>query len=152
MATTTGFRERVSLLSVAAITASEAGAAIYVDRFDRAQFFLDMTSAATVAADKLDVYIQILLPDGSTWHDLCAFTQIDGNGAASQELLQWSEEGQPDVEQGAVVTAALAESTVLQGGMTGSQIRAYAKVTNDTTPIFSCTVTANFAEPYGSLL
>lgn len=124
-----------------------AGDTLTVDRFDRALFFLDMTSAATAAADKLDVYIQILLPDGETWHDLCSFTQIDGNGSASQEVLQWSDTAIPDVEQGAVVTAALAESTVLQGGMTGSQIRSYAKVTNDTTPIFSFTVTANFAEP-----
>jgi hypothetical protein len=151
MATLGGFRERVTLWASSTITATTAGTAVKVDRFDRALFFFDLTALGTAAADKLDVYIQILLPDGTTWHDIAAFTQIDGDGSAVQEILQWSDAPTPEVEKGAPSEAALAEGTVSQGGLTGSQIRVYAKVTDDTTPTFTFSVTAHFAERGGGL-
>lgn len=44
--------------------------------------FLDVTAAATDAADTLDVTVQTLV--GSTWLDVHHFTQVLGNGGAKQ--------------------------------------------------------------------
>lgn len=50
------------------------------------QFELDVTAAATLAGDTLDVKVQTLLdgPNGATWTDAVHFTQILGNGGVKR--------------------------------------------------------------------
>lgn len=44
---------------------------------------LDVTAAASVAGDTLDVYVQTQL-DGANWLDVVHFTQVVGNGGAKR--------------------------------------------------------------------
>lgn len=43
---------------------------------------LNVTATAGVAADVLDVYIDVLGPDGATWLNAVHFTQVAGDSAA----------------------------------------------------------------------
>jgi len=45
---------------------------------------LDVTATAGVAGDTLDVYVDVLGPDGSTWLNAVHFTQVAGDSAAIQ--------------------------------------------------------------------
>lgn len=55
--------------------------------FTDAEFILDVTAAATEAADTLDVYIDFS-PDGESWVNAVHFTQVLGNGGAKKELAK----------------------------------------------------------------
>jgi len=48
----------------------------------RAVILLDLTAAAGAAGDTLDVYVDVLAPDGVTWLNAAHFPQIAGNAAA----------------------------------------------------------------------
>lgn len=48
---------------------------------------LDVTAAATAAGDTLDVKVQTLI-DGSTWVDVCYFTQVLGDGGAKLHIAK----------------------------------------------------------------
>jgi len=52
--------------------------------FRRACFLLDVTATAGHAGDTLDVFVDVLGPDGATWLNAVHFTQIAGNSAAIQ--------------------------------------------------------------------
>ena len=56
----------------------------YVNAF---AFTLDVTAAATDAADKLDVYVQTMV-DGTNWVDVVHFTQCAGNGGAKRYIAK----------------------------------------------------------------
>lgn len=45
------------------------------------------TSAVSGTSPTLDVYVQKLLPDGSTWQDIAAFTQFTGNATRVMHLV-----------------------------------------------------------------
>ncbi len=49
-------------------------------------FVLDVTAAATDAADTLDVSVETRIDDGvgATWHSVVHFTQVLGNGGVKQ--------------------------------------------------------------------
>jgi len=47
-------------------------------------FTLVVSAAATATADTLNVYVQRLLPDGSTYEDIVSFTQVVGDGGAKK--------------------------------------------------------------------
>lgn len=59
-------------------SASESFSAVW----KKAVFLLDVTATAGAATDYLDVYIDVLGPDGSTWLNAVHFTQVAGNSAA----------------------------------------------------------------------
>lgn len=50
-----------------------------LDSFTRALFFLDVT-AASGTLPVLKVYVQMLMPDGSSWADIAAFSQMVATG------------------------------------------------------------------------
>ena len=50
----------------------------------RMVFLLDVTAAAGVAGDTLDVFVDVLAPDGVTWLNAVHFTQVAGDSAAIQ--------------------------------------------------------------------
>lgn len=45
---------------------------------------LNVTAAATLVGDTLDVIVQALAPDGVNWLDVCWFTQVLGNGGVKR--------------------------------------------------------------------
>jgi hypothetical protein len=50
--------------------------------FTRACFLLNVTASGGHAGDVLDVYVDVLGPDATTWLNAIHFTQIAGNSAA----------------------------------------------------------------------
>lgn len=150
MATLGGHRTQTLAASATYTVGTTNATAVKVDRFRSATFFLDVTAAGTTATDTLDVYIQKLLPDGSTYHDFVAFTQVLGNGGAKQYVAEWADAPTPEAELGAVSTAALSAG-VTQGGTIGDTLRVAFKVTETDTATFTASVTATFAEDGGEL-
>ena len=74
----------LEVLASAVRAASNDGDAVRLPQVPRGVVFtLDVTAAATVAGDKLDVRIQTML-DGTNWEDVCYFTQVLGNGGAKR--------------------------------------------------------------------
>jgi len=76
--------ERATLFASATRTAAasnSAGAAVSLG-FKRTVILLDVTATAGVAGDVLDVYVDVLGPDGATWINAVHFTQVAGNSAA----------------------------------------------------------------------
>jgi hypothetical protein len=61
-------------------TGSNSSPAVKVWR--KAIFLLDVTATAGDATDYLDVYIDVLAPDGVTYLNAVHFTQVAGNSAA----------------------------------------------------------------------
>lgn len=82
--------EPVELVASAARTATSTGTTA-VDLLSRPggqpaksiAFVLDVSAAATDAADTLDVFVQTKL-DGTNWVDVVHFTQVLGNGGAKR--------------------------------------------------------------------
>jgi hypothetical protein len=103
-----------------------------------AQFTLVVRSAATAAADTLDVTIQQSHDkndiDSSAWDEFVAFTQVVGNGGAVQVIGQWTRAVSPETEMRAPNTS-LAAGNVVQGPI-GQHLRAVATVVNNTDPSF----------------
>lgn len=78
----------VELLASAVQTATGQGTAVTgLGGHRGGTFVLTLTNAATEVDDTLNVYVQRLLPDGTTWDDVVAFTQILGNGADSLSFV-----------------------------------------------------------------
>ena len=76
--------ERATLFASALRTtavANSAGAAASLG-FQRTVLLLNVTATAGVAGDTLDVYVDVLGPDGATWLNAVHFTQVAGNSAA----------------------------------------------------------------------
>lgn len=80
-------QKRLTLAASAARTASGNGAAVEgLEWIRRLVVMLDITASATDAADTLDVYVDVLAPDGATWLNAVHFTQQAGNGAAAKQF------------------------------------------------------------------
>jgi hypothetical protein len=97
------------LLASAAQTDSDVSAAVEdLREYNGGTFFLNVTAAATDAGDTLNVYVQRLLPDGTTWDDIVAFTQVLGNGgtvAYVADVIFDSQASDERVAQDAALTA-----------------------------------------------
>ena len=52
-----------------------------------AQILLNVTAAATLITDTLDVYIDTSPDGGSTWYNVGHFTQVLGNGGAKKYVM-----------------------------------------------------------------
>lgn len=76
----------ITLAASAARTSSASGDGVDVTGFRRAVILCDITASATAAGDTLDVYIDVLGPDGTTWLNAVHYTQQAGNGAARKEF------------------------------------------------------------------
>lgn len=86
-------------------------------------FTLKVTSAAAVAGDTLDVWLEHSWDDGTTFDDFVHFTQVLGNGGALTHLAQWLlYGGAPTAQLHKAVTKTLAVG-VNQGPL-GNQWRA----------------------------
>ena len=53
----------------------------------KAIFLLDVTAMAGAASDYLNVFIDVMAPDGATWLNAGHFTQVAGNGAAIKHYM-----------------------------------------------------------------
>ena len=68
-------------------------------------FVLDVTAAATATADTLNVKVQVRL-DGTNWLDVCAFTEVLGDGGAKRHIAKINADiAQAMFENGAALTA-----------------------------------------------
>ena len=56
-------------------------------RARRIAVLLDVTATAGVAGDTLDVFIDVLAPDGATWLNAGHFAQVAGDSAAVKHYL-----------------------------------------------------------------
>lgn len=116
----------VTLVASAARTASGNSGVLAVpphpEVLKGAVFILDLTAAANVAADTLDVYVQAA-PDASApwWNDVVHFTQALGNGGAKRFEARWERDIAPTSALGAPQDKAIAAG--VQQGPLGQALR-----------------------------
>ena len=82
--------------------------------YDSAVFTLDVTAAATLAGDTLNVYVQHS-PDGTNWDDVVSFTQVLGNGGTKRFIGTWNRTANPGTAVRAMTDGTLAQTTANQG-------------------------------------
>ena len=87
-------------------TAGTNGSAVRLPVADAYAFVLDVTAAATDAADTLDVKVQALT-DGTNWEDVAYFTQCIGTGGAKRYIMKIApgDVAQAEFEVGTALTA-----------------------------------------------
>lgn len=132
--------DSVTLQAAAVKTATGNGTAVRMPGFAQNVtafiFELDVTAAATVAADTLDVFVQTKI-DGTNWLDVVHFTQVLGDGGAKRYLLKASSFGNvTGFEAGAALNVNASRHIV------GDDWRVRWVVVNDTGPSFTFSVTA----------
>jgi len=99
-------------------------------------FTLDVTAAATDAADTLDVKVQTKI-DGTNWVDVVYFTQVLGNGGALRHVAKIF----ASVAEAMFLNAALAAGTVRN--LIGDEWRvAYVQADADADATFTFSVAA----------
>lgn len=99
-------------------------------------FILNVSAAATDAADTLDVKVQTKL-DGTNWYDVVSFTQCLGNGGAKVHVAKIV----ADAAEAMFANADLAAGSIRN--LFGDEWRvAYVQVDADTDASFTFTVTA----------
>lgn len=132
-------QDTVTLLAAttpAAGAVNTAGSKVYLPRPQNALvLILDVTAAATDAADTLDVTVETLI-DGD-WIDVCSFTQCLGNGGAKRHIAK--------------IVAGVAEAMFADGALAAGSIKnlfgdawrvAYVQADADTDAAFTFNVTA----------
>ena len=129
-----------TIFSTTTLAASASGAKLPgVEKYTSALFQLGV-GTVTGTSPTLDVFIQTLLPDGSTWQDILAFTQVTSSTSSQKG---WFVSGAASVA--VVKTEALAAATAEPIGL-GNYIRVRCKV-GGTNPSFgNVVVYANFYE------
>ncbi len=106
------------------------------DSFTSADFFFKVT-AASGTSPTLDVYIQKLLPDNSTWQDIVHFAQATSTTNALCSFVS-NASSAPAASQTASLTAGTQKATLL-----GKQIRV-SYVIGGTNPSFTFSVWGDF--------
>jgi hypothetical protein len=86
---------RIPMVASAARTASGTGSAFGDNQdsladYTSATFMLDVTADESTSADLLDVLVQRLLPDLSTWDTIGRFEQLGGDNGADKYVLDIS--------------------------------------------------------------
>ncbi len=107
-----------------------------IELIKSADFRIDVTAAALVVGDTLNVFIQHR-PRGTTiaWHAFVHFTAVLGNGGAVAEKASWTRAINADVEVEAPSAEGLAAGTVQQGPVENDwRVRA---VIAGPTPVFT---------------
>jgi hypothetical protein len=116
---------------------------VYQGERDKFLVLCDITASLTAAGDTLDVYVDVLGPDGVTWINAIHFTQQAGNGAAKKMWAILTAAGTPGTAVVDVTTDAA--SGVVRPYLYGAQMRArwtQVQVT-DVRHTFSVTVYAD---------
>jgi hypothetical protein len=117
-----------TLLAAAAREDTGNGDAVKLPGFVNAlAFTLDVTAAASTAADRLDVYVQTKV-DGVNWIDVAHFTQIVGNGGAKRFTAKLIANAAVTEFEAAAALAAAAKRDLL-----GDEWRVRWVVTDDST-------------------
>jgi len=99
----------VTLVESAARTSSSNSGALPISQLEfvkAAIFFLDVTAAAQLVTDTLNIYVQSSM-DGIVWDDFVSFTQVLGNGGAKQYIARWFRDLSPEAELAAPSDKAL---------------------------------------------
>jgi hypothetical protein len=135
-----GVGRSVQLADVTAAAVTATVDTLLSGSYKGGTFVLDVTSAATAAADTLTVYIQRLLADG-TYDDVVAFTAVLGNGGAVAYVADVLFDSAASDER-VVSTNALTAGTVNAVPMSHA-LRVSYVIVNDTTPLFDFTVSAD---------
>jgi len=122
------------------LTASTSGANIPgMEKYTSALFYLTI-GAVGGSTPLIDVYIQTLLPDATTWQDIAHFTQVTSSTVS--EIIHFVT-GASSVA--AVQTEALASATIKAIGL-GHTIRVRVKMAGTSPTAASTTVYASFYE------
>lgn len=125
-----------TIFTSATLTTTTAGSNIVgIENYSSALFFAQV-SAVTGTTPTFDIYVQGLLPDGTTFQDLCHFTQITGTA----NRWFWFIPGAS--QEAAVQTSALAAGSSKNLAMPGT-IRVNVVITG-TNPSGLVKVTAHF--------
>jgi transposase-like protein len=127
----------LATLTAAGATAGTTGTTTNVGIWRRAVVVLDITTAATVAGDTLDMYADVS-PDRSTWLNAVRFTQVLGNGGAKRyaAVLDPSNPGTSILD----VSARLGSAGV-RPALFGPWMRAYYVITSSSAPAFTGSLT-----------
>jgi len=115
----------VTILASAARTTSSTSSTVSIHPRTRSlAFHLQITNAATDAADTLNVYLQSS-PNGTDWDDFVSFTQVLGNGADSLNYVAFVNlEEYQSSQVHAMQNGALSAETIVQGPIFPSYVRA----------------------------
>ncbi|HXJ32363.1 MAG TPA: hypothetical protein VNG35_17125 [Gemmatimonadales bacterium] len=116
-------------------------------RYRACVLLLDVTAAATLAGDTLNVYVQKNVgPPGGTavWSDMASFTQVLGNGGAKQFRCGLATSGVAVPAMAAVGAAALAAGSVSSGEAWSSDWRVQWVVAG--TGTFTWSLTGHFQD------
>lgn len=70
-----------------AAVANSGGTGVDCARAKRITVLLDVTATAGAVGDTLDVFVDVLAPDGTTWLNAGHFAQVAGNAAAVKHYL-----------------------------------------------------------------
>jgi len=100
----------ITLAESAARASSSNSSALPISHLESvkaAVFLLDVTSAAQLVGDTLNVYIQSSM-DGTVWDDFVSFTQVLGNGGTKQFIARWVRDLSPEAELAAPSDKAMA--------------------------------------------
>lgn len=133
----------VTLLASATRTSSGAGTAVTGLRgFRGGTFMLSITDAATAAGDTLNVYVQRLLPNGTSWDDIVSFTQVLGNGADTLTYVADVIFDSQASDERVAADGSLAAGTVSAVAF-GDSLRVKYTIASADTPSFTFSVTAD---------
>ena len=128
-----------TIFTTATLAASASGDKLPGMEKYTSALFVATSGAVTGTSPTLNVYIQTLLPDGSTWQDIVSFTQIT---AATSRIAHFVTGA---ASEAAVQTEALTAGSIKAIGL-GNYIRVRC-VVGGTNPSFTdVVVTANFFE------
>ena len=113
--------EQIILKAAGAVTASANGTAVVMGG-ERVSylFMLKITNSDTDAGDTLDVYIDVLAPDESTWINAVHFAQQAGNGSAVTYIAMLTASS---TETAPVTVTADAAAGAVRPYVFGSQVR-----------------------------
>lgn len=135
-----GSRDYTLFSGTTAVGAQTVTAAIVVPAlmFNYAMVDLNLTAAATDAADTLDVYVDTSLDAGTLWVNVVHFTQILGNGGAKRETVVINPSG--SVAVAPVNTAADAAAGAVRNILGGRFRVRYVQVDANSNAAFAFTV------------
>jgi hypothetical protein len=108
------------------------------EAFREATVLLNVTAAATLVGDTLDVYIDTSCDGGTTWHNIGHFTQVLGNGGTKKFVMALRSDN-PGASAVTDVTSDAAAGVTRQYGI-NDRLRARAITAG--TGSFTYTVTA----------
>ena len=129
-----------TIFSATTLTASASGAKIPgIEKYTSALFYLTC-GTVTGTSPTLDVYVQTLLPDATTWQDIAHFAQVTSSTAS--RIIHFVTGASSEA---AVQTETLAAATIKAIGL-GCFVRVRCVVAGTSPSFASVTVTANWFE------